>query len=101
MDAYIQSDGDYFVEIDEDSEEELESTARVLDITRKQCSLITQASSVLAELLDDDDDRMGDHQDGDHSVDPLRGATIFLGECSLDTNNGFTESLVSQSRNGR
>ena len=75
----ILSDGDYFVETDEDSEEEFESTARVLDITRKQYSLITQASSLIAELLDDDDDRMGDHQDGDHSVDPLRGAYDFLG----------------------
>jgi len=70
----ILSDGDYFVETDEDSEEEFESTARVLDTTRKQCSLITQASSLIAELLDDDDDRMGEHQDGDHSVDPLLGA---------------------------
>ena len=77
--ADIESDGDGCFETDEDSEEELESTARVLDIASRQCSLITHACSLIVELLDEDDDRMGDHQDGEHSVDPLRGAYDFFG----------------------
>jgi hypothetical protein len=39
---------------------------------------MTQASSMLLELLDDDDDRMGDQQDGDYSVDLLRPIYNFL-----------------------
>ena len=88
--ADIGSDGDDFLGADKDSEEELEATARVLDITRRQCTLITQSCSLIGELLDDDDDRMGDQQDGDHSVDPLRGTSTILKRCP--------ENLTKQSQ---
>jgi len=40
---------------------------------------MTQTCSLIVEFLDEDDDLMGDHQDGDYSVDPLRGVYNFLG----------------------
>ena len=78
MDITDLSDDDHLYESDEESEEELESTARVLDICDRQDHQIAQATSMVIDLLEGDDDRMGDQLGGDYSVDPLRGVYDFL-----------------------
>jgi hypothetical protein len=70
---------DYASQSEGSSEDELEATATILDVIGRQCRQMAQACSMIADQLDYDDDRMGDEQDGDHSVDPLRGVYNFLG----------------------
>ena len=60
MDITDLSDDDHLYESDEESEEELESTARVLDICGRQHHQIAQATSMMIDLLEWDDDKMGD-----------------------------------------
>ena len=60
------------------SDEELETTVAIVDFIDRQGRQIAQACSMIADILDEDDDRMGDQQDGDHNVDPLRGVYNFL-----------------------
>ena len=49
----------------------------LFDVIGRQCRQMTLACSMITDQLDDDD-RMGDQQNGDYSVDPLRGVYNFL-----------------------
>src|SRR4051812_24797330 len=60
------------------SDEDLETSIAIVDFIDQQCRQMAQACLTIADILDEDDDRMGDQQDGDHSVDPLRGVYTFL-----------------------
>ena len=72
------SDNDDVIQSGSSSDEELETTIAVVDFIDRQYRQMAQACSMIADILDEDDDRMGDQQDGDHSVDPLRGVYNFL-----------------------
>ena len=76
--ADVISDDDDALQSEVSSEEELEATAAILDVIGRQCRQMTQACSMITDQLDYDDDRTGDHQDGDYCVDPLRGVYNFL-----------------------
>ena len=73
------NDGNTVFLSDSETEEDLESSVIVLDTIARQHRQMTQACSMMVDLLDDDDDGMGNNQDGDYSVDPARGVYDFLG----------------------
>jgi hypothetical protein len=74
----MASDDERVVESDGDYDDDLVSTARVLDLIETQHRQMTKACSMAISLLEDDDDRMGDTVDGDYSVDAEQGVTDFL-----------------------
>jgi hypothetical protein len=67
--AGIASDDDFVLQSEGESEEELQTINTMLECIHRQCRQVAQACSMMTELLDDDDERMGDQQAGDYIVD--------------------------------